>query len=252
MKEYLEKIAMLIDADNTQFRKIESVILEISKYGKILVKRAYGNWTKEVFKNWEDILRKLAIKPIQQIDYVKGKNATDMALAIDAMDFLYNSQYDGFAIVSSDSDFTPLAIKLREAGKTVIGIGNNNTSEAFVSSCDNFVYLENLTEEIIEPEEKESLPNENIDSKKNEKKKDKFAELNNLLKIAYDTYQNDDGFVNVGAAGSYIGRVKPDFDIKQYDAKKLPEYIRKHSDIYEVRSFKGKGTVTVIEYKIKE
>ena len=243
MKEEFERIALLIDADNTQVSKLESAILEISKYGKILVKRAYGNWTKESFKNWEEIIRKLAIKPIQQIDYVTGKNATDMALTIDAMDFLYNSEYDGFAIVSSDSDFTPLAIKLRETGKTVIGIGNKNTSEAFVASCDTFVYLENLNSI------KKSSNKTNTDSLSD--KDFQNTELDILLKIVSETYQNDDGYVNVGAAGAYIGRVKPDFDIKQYDAKNLPDYLRKHKDIYDVRSYKANSRLTVIEYKVK-
>ena len=121
-------IVLLIDADNTQEKKMKSVIMEISAYGRIVVKRAYGNWTKEVLKKWEDDFRNLAIKPIQQIDYVKGKNATDMALVIDALDFLYTSNYDTYAIVSSDSDFTPLAIKLRESGKFVIGVGKESAS----------------------------------------------------------------------------------------------------------------------------
>ena len=140
MENELGKIALLIDADNfIQINKIKPAILEISKYGKISLKRAYANWTKDQFSNWGDVLRNFAIKPIHQIDYVSGKNATDMALTIDAMDFLYNSDYDVFVIVSGDSDFTLLAIKLKESGKTVIGISaKGNTSEAFVSSCDNF------------------------------------------------------------------------------------------------------------------
>lgn len=242
MKEDFERIALLIDADNTQISKLESAILEISKYGKILVKRAYGNWTKDSFKNWEEIIRKLAIKPIQQIDYVKGKNATDMALVIDAMDFLYNSEYDGFAIVSSDSDFTPLAIKLKESGKTVIGIGKKATSEAFVASCDTFVYLEDLTSTKKSSGEKNSGEKSDKDTQ--------YSELDNLLKIVFETWQTDEGYVNVGAAGAYIGRVKPDFNIKQYDAKNLPDYLRKHKDKYEVRSYKPTSKLTVIEYKI--
>ena len=240
MKDELEKIALLIDSDNTQISKLESAILEISKYGKILVKRAYGNWSKETFKNWEEIIRKLAIKPVQQIDYVKGKNATDMALVIDAMDFLYNFEYDGFAIVSSDSDFTPLAIKLRESGKTVLGIGKKDSSEAFVSSCDTFIYLEELLDESEDEKvnEETKIHNDNI-------------ELDNLLKIAYETYQNDEDFVNVSIAGSYIKRVKPDFNIKKYGAKKLTEYLRKNTSMYEVKKHKS-GNKMIFDYKVKE
>lgn len=236
-----QRIALLIDADNTQVSKIESAILEISKYGKILVKRAYGNWSKETLKNWEEPFRKLAIKPMQQIDYVSGKNATDMALTIDAMDFLYNSEYDGFAIVSSDSDFTPLTIKLRESGKTVIGIGNKKTSEAFVASCDDFIYLEDLSEQ--KNEETEKTPDK--------KQEDKFDELNRLIKIAYDTYQNDSDFVNISIAGSYIKRVKPEFNIKSYKVKKLVDYFKKYPKLYEIKEHKS-GRKMIFEYRIKD
>ena len=277
MTEEIQRIAMFIDADNTQVGKIESAILEISKYGKILVKRAYGNWTKDTLKSWENIIRKLAIKQMQQPDYVKGKNATDMALTIDALDFLYNSDYDSFAIVSSDSDFTPLAIKLRESGKNVIGIGNKKTSEAFVSSCDNFIYLENLS--VQNPVQKEpakskrkkaasgaSAANNEGDSKviADQKIKEEpveteieteiepvYWELDNLIKIAYETYQNDDGYVNVGAAGSYIKRVKPDFDIKLYGAKKLTEYLKKYPSLYDVKEYHA-GSKAIFEYKVKD
>ena len=181
MEGELGKIALLIDADNfTQIEKIKPAILEISKYGKISLKRAYGNWGKETLKNWKDVLRNLAIKPIQQIDYVSGKNATDIALTIDAMDFLYNSEYDGFVIVSGDSDYTPLAIKLKESGKTVIGIGcKESTAEAFVSSCDNFIYTENLENENTKEKTDENNTEISI--------KDKNLELQDLIKKAYDS-----------------------------------------------------------------
>ncbi len=255
MEHELNKIAMLIDADNyNQIDKIEPAILEISKYGKISLKRAYANWSKEQFNNWSDVLRNLAIKPVQQLDYVSGKNATDIALTIDAMDFLYNSDYDCYAILSGDSDYTPLAIKLRETGKYVIGIGNQQTVSAFISACDDFIYLENLSEiELTTTQNKEPQTNtDNKNEKNNSKKSKKLAELDRLLKIAYDTYQNDDGFVNIGSAGSYIKRVKPDFNIKTYGAKKLPEYLRKHPDLYEVNDNNVKGKVRIIEYKLKE
>lgn len=248
MDKELEKIAMLIDADNySQIDKIEPAILEISKYGKISLKRAYGNWGKDTLKHWGDVLRNLAIKPVQQLDYVAGKNATDIALTIDAMDCLYNSDYDGYAILSGDSDFTPLAIKLKKSGKFVIGIGNRNTNIAFVSACDIFVYLETFEENSINTK---TVKNDN--SKQDKLLKETATELDRLLKIASDTYQNDEGFVNIGAAGAYIGRVKPDFNIKEYGVKKLPEYLRKMPQLYEVRTVKGKGKVTIIEYKIKE
>lgn len=244
MDNELGKIALLIDADNfKQINKIKPAILEISKYGKISLKRAYANWTKDQFSNWGDVLRNFAIKPIHQIDYVSGKNATDMALTIDAMDFLYNSDYDVFVIVSGDSDFTPLAIKLKESGKTVIGISaKGNTSEAFVSSCDNFIYTENLENETQET----STPEDN----KEDTKKDKNLELQDLIKKAYDS-KNDEEYVNVSIAGSYIKRVKPDFDIRNYGVKKLTDYLKKYPKLYDVKNRKS-GNKLIFTYKIKE
>ena len=143
----LQKIAMVIDADNTQISKIEAVIREISKHGRIVVKRAYGNWKKDTLKNWEGEIKRLAIKAEQQFDYVSGKNATDMALVIDTIELLYANIYDAFVIVSSDSDYTPLAIKLHESGVYVMGVGERKTPEAFRNACDEFIFLENLSAE---------------------------------------------------------------------------------------------------------
>ena len=141
----LQKIVLLIDADNTQVSKIEAVIREISTHGRIVVKRAYGNWKKGMLKNWENELKRLAIKAEQQFDYVTGKNATDMALVIDTMDLLHKEVYDAFVIVASDSDYTPLAIKLHESGVYVFGVGEKKTPEAFRNACDEFIFLENLS-----------------------------------------------------------------------------------------------------------
>jgi len=142
--EDLKKMVLLIDADNTQLSKLEAVIREISVYGRIVVKRAYGNWRKDGLRKWEEELKRLAIKAEQQFDYVTGKNATDMALVIDAINLLHTGLYDGFAIVSSDSDFTPLAINLHESGVFVFGVGERQTPESFRNSCDEFILLENL------------------------------------------------------------------------------------------------------------
>ena len=141
------KIAVVIDVDNTQLSKIGTVLQTLSNYGKIVVKRAYGNWRKETLKNWEPELKRLAIKAMQQFDYVAGKNATDIALVIDAMDLLYAKNCDAFAIVSSDSDYTPLAIRLHESDVYVIGVGMKNTPASFQNSCDEFLFLENIKTE---------------------------------------------------------------------------------------------------------
>ena len=134
--ENLQKIAMLIDADNTQLAKLEAVIQEVNTLGRIVVKRAYGNWKKESLKRWEGEIKRLAIKAEQQFDYVSGKNATDMALVIDTIELMHEDIYDAFVIVASDSDYTPLAIHLREKGVYVIGVGEKKTPESFRKSCD--------------------------------------------------------------------------------------------------------------------
>ncbi len=246
--ENLSAIAMFIDSDNTQIKKLEAVIREVSAFGRIVVKRAYGNWTKSFLKNWDEEIKRLAIKPIQQTDYVKGKNTTDMALTIDAMDLLHTEKYDGFAIVSSDSDFTPLAIKLRESGKYVIGIGESKTSEAFISSCDTFIYLEPLKDIEDLPVSADEKPETR--TRLSLRKKDLKFELETLLRIAYDRYQDDEGFVNVSSAGTYIKRVKPDFDIRAFGFRKLPEYLEANPQKYEIKKYAGKGHVTIIAYKI--
>ena len=248
--ENLSAIAMFIDSDNTQIKKLEAVIREVSAFGRIVVKRAYGNWTKSFLKNWDEEIKRLAIKPIQQTDYVKGKNTTDMALTIDAMDLLHTEKYDGFAIVSSDSDFTPLAIKLRESGKYVIGIGESKTSEAFISSCDTFIYLEPLKDIEDLPVPADEKPEAEPHVRVSLRKKDLKFELETLLRIAYDRYQDDEGFVNVSSAGTYIKRVKPDFDIRAFGFRKLPEYLEANPQKYEIKKYAGKGHVTIIAYKI--
>ena len=140
----VRRIAVLIDADNTSLGCLEEVLTELSLRGRIIVKRAYGNWKKEELKNWPEEINKLAIRAVQQFDYVAGKNATDIALVIDALDLLYTGNYDAFALVSSDSDYTPLAIRLHESGAYVYGFGKSNTSRSFVNACDEFIILENL------------------------------------------------------------------------------------------------------------
>ncbi|MGP1611833.1 MAG: NYN domain-containing protein [Catonella sp.] len=245
--ENLQRIVMLIDADNTQIGKLEDVIGEISTHGRIVVKRAYGNWRKEVLKNWEKELKRLAIKAEQQFDYVNGKNATDMALVIDTMNLLHKGIYDCFVIVASDSDYTPLAINLHESGVYVIGVGEKKTPEAFRNSCDEFIFLENLGRAnefklpVGEEDEEEAVPLEDYDIEK----------IHNLLKIASDKYQDDEGFVNVSSAGQFIKRVRPDFDVRTFGYLKLPKLIEAFPDRYEIKKYQGKGTVLIIAYRCK-
>ena len=213
----LEKIALLIDADNTQLSKLETVIQELSAYGRIVVKRAYGNWRKEALKNWEDELKRLAIKAEQQFDYVSGKNATDMALVIDTLDLLHKEIYDAFVIVASDSDYTPLAIRLHES--------------------DEFLFLENMSKSSeISSSRSESKTNgrkETAGSDPEEQSNtDELRDIHKLLKIAWDKYQDDDRYVNVSSAGQYIKRAKPDFDARTYGFMKLPDLIEAFPEKY--------------------
>ena len=144
-----KKIAVLIDADNAQYSKIKSIIDEISKHGHVITKRAYGDWSSEYLKNWKTVLNELAIQPMQQFAYTTGKNSTDSSLIIDAMDLLYTEKYDAFALISSDSDFTKLASRLRESEVYVFGVGEKKTPVSFRNSCDDFIFSENLGEPIV-------------------------------------------------------------------------------------------------------
>ncbi|HJB15094.1 MAG TPA: NYN domain-containing protein [Candidatus Blautia excrementipullorum] len=250
----LESIAMLIDADNTQLSKLEAVIQEISAKGRIVVKRAYGNWRKETLKNWEEELKRLAIKAEQQFDYVSGKNATDMALVIDTLDLLHRGLYDAFVIVASDSDYTPLAIKLHESGVYVMGVGEKNTPVAFRNACDEFVFLENLNKTTDNHHGKnagKSGGKKEMEAAETEEESqsDDMREIHKLLRIAWDKYQENDGYVNVSSAGQYIKRAKPDFDARTYGFSKLPDLIEAFPRKYSMKRYRGKGTVTIIAYK---
>ena len=250
----LKNIAMLIDADNTQLSKLESVIQEISTNGRIVVKRAYGNWRKGSLKNWENELKRLAIKAEQQFDYVAGKNATDMALVIDTLDLLHSGIYDAFVIVASDSDYTPLAIKLRESGVFVMGVVEKKTPEPFRNACDEFVYLENLSKDTDTQTAAVQKPAETAkrnakESAEERRKAKELKEIHKLLRIAWDKYQDDDGYVNVSSAGQYIKRARPDFDARIYCCVQFPELIEAFPKRYSMKRYPGKGTVTIIAYK---
>lgn len=254
--EDLQKIVLLIDADNTQLLKLEDVIREISTHGRIVVKRAYGNWKKETLKNWESELNRLAIKAEQQFDYVSGKNATDIALVIDAVNLLHGRLYDAFVIVASDSDYTPLAINLHESGVYVIGVGEKKTPESFRNSCDEFIFLENLAAEAKEiyPEEHSKAENKKhiTEIKEVPENNESINEIHKLLKLAWDKYQDDDGYVNVSSAGQFLKRVKPDFDVRTFGFTKLPKLIEAFPEKYEMKRYSGKGKVTIIAYRCKE
>ncbi len=257
------KIAILIDADNTQLQKLDAIMTEVSTRGRIVVKRAYGNWKKRNLNRWENELKRLGIKAEQQFDYVSGKNATDMALVIDAMDLLSSNAFDSFVIVSSDSDFTPLAIRLHESGANIIGIGVQTTPESFRNACDDFLFLENLTnddaqdvqeqerpeQERSEQEKSEQKPQKKEADKKSNKKLKVPKDVHSLIIKAYDTYQDNDGYTDVSAAGSYIKRAKPDFDTRTYGFSKLSTLLEAFPTRYEVIRTPGKNNSTFIAYR---
>lgn len=260
--ENLKNIVLLIDADNTQLCKIESVVREVSTYGRVVVKRAYGNWKKDTLKNWEQEIKRLAIKAEQQFDYVAGKNATDIALVIDAINLLHKNIYDAFVIVASDSDYTPLAINLHESGVYVMGVGERKTPESFRNSCDEFIFLENISKKREADPQRARTKTEN-DETGNEREtpeieedvceeKENIEAIHNLLELASEKYQDDEGYVNVSAAGQFIKRVKPDFDVRSFGYVKLPKLIQDFPERYKMKRYPGKGKVTIVAYKCKE
>jgi uncharacterized LabA/DUF88 family protein len=214
--EKIEKLAVLIDADNAQPFIVDGLLSEIAKYGTANVKRIYGDWTLTGLKGWKEVLLQYSIQPIQQFGYTSGKNATDSALIIDAMDLLYTGKFDGFCIVSSDSDFTKLASRIREAGLFVYGFGERKTPKAFVSACDKFIFTEVLRSK-DDASEKISRKTTN-DLKKDPK-------LVNLLRNAVEASSDDSGWAHLASVGSNIAKQAPEFDPRNYGYKKLGELV---------------------------
>ncbi|MBW1836782.1 MAG: NYN domain-containing protein [Deltaproteobacteria bacterium] len=210
------KLAVLIDADNAQPSIIEELLAEIAKYGTANVKRIYGDWTGSHLKGWKEVLLKHSIQPIQQFRYTVGKNATDTAMIIDAMDLLYTNKFGGFCIVSSDSDFTKLASRIRESGLVVYGFGEKKTPEAFVSACDKFIYTEVL---ISKEDDRQSIKQKSANELKQNTK------LVNLLRNAVEASSDDSGWAHLAPVGSNIAKQAPDFDPRNYGYKKLGELI---------------------------
>jgi uncharacterized LabA/DUF88 family protein len=218
MAEPIRKLAVLIDADNTQPAIIEALLAEIAKYGVASVKRIYGDWTLPNLKGWKEMLAEHAIQPVQQFRYTTGKNATDGRMIIDAMDLLYTERFDGFCLVSSDSDFTGLASRLRESGMTVYGFGERKTPGSLVSACDKFVYLDVLRESASDEAESRPKPKAASTLKQD-------AKLVRLLREAVDAASDDEGWAGLGAVGSLISKQAPDFDSRNYGFKKLSELV---------------------------
>lgn len=276
------RIAMLIDGDNAQHSLLKEMFEEASKYGEVTIRRAYGDWTEPNLANWRPVMLKHAIQPIQQWRYTSyttgknaiGKNATDSALIIDAMDILYSGTVQGFCVVSSDSDYTRLCTRIREMGLFVMGIGRKNTPEAFISACNVFVYVENLTQsdELKEPDEvkttttaqkaegvktsakaktpttaKTPAKTKPTAAKTPAKAKPNASQkgLLNLLRRAFDiSPQDDDRWVGLGALGQALQRIEPSFDSRTYGFKSLSLLIKSVPQV-EVKGARKSGPSTI-------
>lgn len=226
------RLAVLIDGDNIPSAYVKEMMEEIAKYGNPTIKRIYGDWTKPHLVKWKNVLLENAVTPIQQYGYTQGKNATDSAMIIDAMDILYSQKVDGFCLVSSDSDFTRLATRLREAGMNVIGIGEKKTPDPFIVACDRFIYIE-----ILKNESKES-------NKEKETKKSDYDKITHkVIKLIASTISDvadDDGWAFLGDVGSLLQKKQPNFDSRNYGFQKLTPMINS-IDKFEIESRENQG-----------
>ncbi|HEY0198812.1 MAG TPA: NYN domain-containing protein [Rhodanobacter sp.] len=214
-----DKLAVLIDADNARPAIVEGLLAEIAKYGTAHVKRIYGDWTKPDLNGWKEVLLRHSIQPMQQFRYTVGKNATDSAMIIDAMDLLYAERFDGFCIVSSDSDFTRLASRIRESGRIVYGFGEKKTPEPFRTACDKFIYTEVLAGATEAETSAASKPRPAKELRGDTK-------LLNLLRNAIEAASDDTGWAGLGAIGSIVNKQSPDFDSRNYGYAKLSGLIK--------------------------
>jgi uncharacterized LabA/DUF88 family protein len=219
---------MLIDGDNAQASIISEMLAEAGKYGLVSIRRVYGDWTTTALTSWKRIMQEFAMQPIQQFQNTVGKNATDSALIIDAMDILYSNTVDGFCLVSSDSDYTRLATRIRETGAFVMGIGRRLTPKAFVKACEVFVYTE-----ILSKTEARTVTRSDVDETAGE-----AQDPRPLLKQAYEMAVQDDGYAFMGAIGSYLRKLDPGFDPRTYGHKQLSLLIRSFPNEFEIREEK--------------
>jgi uncharacterized LabA/DUF88 family protein len=222
VSENAARLAVLIDADNAQPSITDGLLAEVAKYGTAHVKRAYGDWTGTSLKGWKDQLLAQSIQPIQQFAYTTGKNATDSAMVIDAMDLLYSGRFDGFCLVSSDSDFTRLAARLRESGLTVYGFGERKTPKPFVAACDKFIYIENLRGEAAAAADSADAASGAAPRASSAQLK-RDAALVGLLRGAVEAASDDDGWAPLGYVGTLITKQQPDFDSRSYGYTKLSD-----------------------------
>ncbi len=221
------RLAVLIDADNVPYGDVGAMMEEIALYGTATIKRIYGDWTRPNLSGWKKNLLDNAITPIQQYSYTFGKNSTDSAMIIDAMDILYSGKVDGFCLVSSDSDFTRLAIRLREAGMKVFGIGEKKTPSPFIVACDKFIYFEILGPSNNKKEEKsKTKKNGNYTSKSSKSYTKVPKDVIKLISVTVDNLADDNGWAFLGEVGSLLSKKRPDFDPRNYGFKKLTPLVK--------------------------
>lgn len=238
-------MAVLIDGDNIPSAYIKEMMEEIAKYGNPTIKRIYGDWTRPGLNKWKSLLLENAITPIQQYGYTKGKNATDSAMIIDAMDILYSNKVNGFCLVSSDSDFTRLATRLREAGMQVIGIGEKKTPNPFIVACDKFIYIEILKSQSEEKTESKSTEDSNVDQITNK-------EIH-LISTSITDLSDEDGWAFLGDVGSLIQKKQPNFDSRNYGFEKLTPLIKSTGkfDIEQRETSKSRYKLIYVKNKAK-
>lgn len=239
-----KKIAVLIDADNVSEKYIKFIFDEISNHGIPTYKRIYGDWTKPQLASWKSVLLNYSITPIQQYSYTTGKNATDSALIIDAMDILYSKNVDGFCIVSSDSDFTKLASRLREAGMYVIGMGEKKTPPPFIAACEKFKYLEVLASMASKPLEITSIKEKHDDPKNGMVSIDKLIEV---IKSIITEISDEDGWAFLGELGSILNKRFPDFDTRNYGYAKLTPFVSSLKQ-FDIRTTKTSNPSINLKY----
>lgn len=242
------KLAVLIDGDNIPSAYVKEMMEEIAKYGNPTIKRIYGDWTNPKLLKWKNVLLENAITPIQQYGYTIGKNATDSAMIIDAMDILYSGKVDGFCLASSDSDFTRLATRLREAGMNVIGIGEKKTPEPFIVACDKFIYIEILK---YQSSEGESELIKNKTSQKSDVDKITQKEIK-LISSTISDLADDDGWAFLGDVGNLLQKKQPNFDSRNYGFQKLTPLIKsiKKFEIEQRESPKGRFKLIYVKNKL--
>jgi hypothetical protein len=270
------RLAVLIDADNAQPSVIEGLLAEVAKFGVASVKRIYGDFTSAQQTQWKKALLKHSISPVQQFAYTSGKNATDSSLIIDAMDLMYTRRFDGFCLVSSDSDFTRLAQRLREEGLTVYGFGERKTPDAFVQACDKFIYTEVLRADAAPPVPLKTAPSKAVDAGARSPSSGKVAVAAKpaapaptaaakgadvaaksaaapplplpLIRQAIEQASDEQGWSQLSAVGNYLTKIRPDFDPRLYGHKKLSDMFKQHPKYFAVEERSGSGVAGKVLY----